>query len=340
MKRAFTLIELLVVIAIIAILAAILFPVFAQAKEAAKKVTCLSNVRQLNNAWIMYATDYDDHWVTTGKDYVGSNQGNVNDFFYLAQPYVKNFDIFYCPDRNVHQSFADEGQYYGKPGDASGKLFGYGMNYGPMHNRAGYGLFDASTSYTPGDPNFGTHHFFPGRSFSEFVTPAQMTSLQDTSDDPQYTNAPYDMCQSDDGSGSAANTAACRSEEFRHNGQWNYGYADGHAHAVQQGMYGVSSDGDDFTIMPMRESDIVGDCYDPNAVLAIPAGPFRRLGGHALLRGCRPQAGDRSGRAQMTRFRTLLLLVFAALWIAGCAAKTDVTPAQDRRDNARKEEKG
>ncbi|MFX8727564.1 prepilin-type N-terminal cleavage/methylation domain-containing protein, partial [Acinetobacter baumannii] len=51
MKKAFTLIELLVVIAIIEILAAILFPVFAQAKESAKKATCLSNIRQLNNAW-------------------------------------------------------------------------------------------------------------------------------------------------------------------------------------------------------------------------------------------------------------------------------------------------
>ena len=60
MKRAFTLIELLVVIAIIAILAAILFPVFAQAKLAAKKTTTLSNIKQVGTATIIYATDYDD----------------------------------------------------------------------------------------------------------------------------------------------------------------------------------------------------------------------------------------------------------------------------------------
>ncbi len=60
MKRAFTLIELLVVIAIIAVLAGILFPVFARAKESAKKTTCLSNMKQLGTAFGLYAADADD----------------------------------------------------------------------------------------------------------------------------------------------------------------------------------------------------------------------------------------------------------------------------------------
>src|SRR2546427_7953539 len=58
--RGFTLIELLVVIAIIAILAAILFPVFAQAREAARKTSCLSNIKQITLASLMYAQDYDE----------------------------------------------------------------------------------------------------------------------------------------------------------------------------------------------------------------------------------------------------------------------------------------
>src|SRR5262250_2823908 len=106
-KRAFTLIELLVVIAIIAILAAILFPVFAQAREQARKITCVSNLKQLTNAWLMYAQDYDETWVTTGKGYnpdttdCVSDDSDRRDANYLVQPYVKNFNIFFCPDRTI-----------------------------------------------------------------------------------------------------------------------------------------------------------------------------------------------------------------------------------------------
>jgi prepilin-type N-terminal cleavage/methylation domain-containing protein/prepilin-type processing-associated H-X9-DG protein len=97
-RSAFTLIELLVVIAIIAILAAILFPVFAQAKEAAKKTACLSNTKQVSTGFMMYMGDYDDTfvpWTTNAcNTEVPINGGGSFDTGYMynakVQPYIKN----------------------------------------------------------------------------------------------------------------------------------------------------------------------------------------------------------------------------------------------------------
>ena len=89
--RAFTLIELLVVIAIIAILAAILFPVFAQAKLAAKKTADLSNVKQLGTMIMLYAGDYDDWYPLTSFPAKG------NTWPLRCQAYIKNWDMFRSP---------------------------------------------------------------------------------------------------------------------------------------------------------------------------------------------------------------------------------------------------
>src|SRR5687767_6701505 len=108
-KRAFTLIELLVVIAIIAILAAILFPVFAQARAAARKTSCLSNTKQFTLAALMYAQDYDETVMSPAFRRLGNPPPTQYSNFYwgrrwmvwpeLIQPYTKNLDIFTCPDR-------------------------------------------------------------------------------------------------------------------------------------------------------------------------------------------------------------------------------------------------
>lgn len=93
-RRGFTLIELLVVIAIIAILAAILFPVFAQAKLAAKKTMALSNVKQLGTSMFMYMTDVDDNF-TCG---FGATNWTGDDLWcQRVQPYVKNINVFGSP---------------------------------------------------------------------------------------------------------------------------------------------------------------------------------------------------------------------------------------------------
>ena len=124
MKKAFTLIELLVVIAIIAILAAILFPVFAQAKEAAKKTQALSNVKQTGTAMNIYLADYDDtmpmahsrradnthrhatiHPAPSGAIGAGWEDpiivSQVNSVWHMAvQPYMKNWQLLNSPNQN------------------------------------------------------------------------------------------------------------------------------------------------------------------------------------------------------------------------------------------------
>lgn len=98
MRKAFTLIELLVVIAIIAILAAILFPVFAQAKLAAKQTQSLSNMRQLSLSVLIYAGDYDDYFVPASNR--PPTGGDPIIWTEALAPYVKNTQIFITPDSN------------------------------------------------------------------------------------------------------------------------------------------------------------------------------------------------------------------------------------------------
>ena len=83
-RRGFTLIELLVVIAIIAILAAILFPVFAQAREKARAATCVSNLKQIGNAMMMYVQDYDER--LPGAASPGSNDWTPYSGTLVIQP--------------------------------------------------------------------------------------------------------------------------------------------------------------------------------------------------------------------------------------------------------------
>ena len=109
MRRAFTLIELLVVIAIIAILAAILFPVFAQAKEAAKGAACISNMKQWAVATQLYLGDYDDRMLFRASTNPLSSRANFavpNNVFEakwwnMLFPYTKAKDIYRCPSSSI-----------------------------------------------------------------------------------------------------------------------------------------------------------------------------------------------------------------------------------------------
>jgi prepilin-type N-terminal cleavage/methylation domain-containing protein/prepilin-type processing-associated H-X9-DG protein len=147
-NSAFTLIELLVVIAIIAILAAILFPVFAQAKEAAKKTQDLSNQKNLTLAVQMYLQDYDDvfHMIRNGTWELGMgcpsgsfNAGACRDAANGAEnmlfPYTKNMDIWSAPNDGVNRYDADRGRDFGA------KLsYSFSYNNGSDTTTTGFGV--------------------------------------------------------------------------------------------------------------------------------------------------------------------------------------------------------
>jgi len=117
-KQGFTLIELLVVIAIIAILAAILFPVFARARENARKSTCQSNLKQLSQATLMYVQDYDQVYPRLYQYQGGTATFHPNgvhgagyylDWIDVIYPYVKNEQAFACPSDSTvgyHDAYA------------------------------------------------------------------------------------------------------------------------------------------------------------------------------------------------------------------------------------------
>ncbi|BDI31651.1 hypothetical protein CCAX7_37020 [Capsulimonas corticalis] len=112
--RGFTLIELLVVIAIIAILAAILFPVFAKAREKARQISCVSNMKQIGLGVLQYCQDY-DNLVPATDQYGGSTEAYI--VAARLQPYMKSFQVFKCPDSSASMGTMQAQQHDNGSGD-------------------------------------------------------------------------------------------------------------------------------------------------------------------------------------------------------------------------------
>lgn len=193
-RRGFTLIELLVVIAIIAILAAILFPVFARAREKARQTSCLANVKELMLAHLMYAQDYDERWCPTRLRYgVGDNRAV---WCYGVMPYIKNMQLFLCP------SDSDPDRWY-----------------------VVSSWYDMPTSYGHNCYLAGT---YGGRMLAEIQYPAERILLLD------YEKAcikANNNCGCGGGTCAVptANSWFNRNDVKRHNDGVNCGLADGHA---------------------------------------------------------------------------------------------------------------
>lgn len=195
MKRGFTLIELLVVIAIIAILAAILFPVFAKAREKARQSSCLSNVKQLTLAMLSYAQDSDEI-MPRNTTYNGTAASVAWDQ-YAVQPYIKNVQILSCPSDSTPCNPPLFTQY----------SYGYSQYIGGGYNSA------------------------QSVAMASIAMPAQTIMLADAYSRCMLPSSWRRPAGTPCGSAYGAVTAACgwRTPSAPHNEGGNFGFMDGHA---------------------------------------------------------------------------------------------------------------
>ncbi len=266
--RGFTLIELLVVIAIIAILAAILFPVFAQAREQARRTVCLSNTKQMGLAFAMYVQDYDEMTPAVIHD---SALPEDPDFWYIVQPYVKNVDVFYCPDRNEWILDNEGDDCTGQPFNLRQNCIGYGYNWGI---RAGSttGLVGSRIHFQDNGHN---GYIQPGVALASIVAPAQVFAYGDSGDNPRYTICAdyifqYYTPNNPGGNGGTSNYPVTSNSQLRHGGNLNFAFVDGHSKRVhfKTGIDPDSmADGPNVLVgLPTDTAEQTDWCTDPNAV--------------------------------------------------------------------------
>jgi prepilin-type N-terminal cleavage/methylation domain-containing protein/prepilin-type processing-associated H-X9-DG protein len=224
-RRAFTLIELLVVIAIIAILAAILFPVFAQARDKARQAACLSNTKQISLGVYMYAQDSDEILPVLGVNAQARGRWQFQIF-----PYVKNVDVFTCPSIPANRWVPP----------AAGAL---GTN-----DRGGYGWNLALTA------DGSNLNIAPGYALAKIAKPAETIIVGDTGfNGTASTQVGWAMYAADPRkTPAAANTQPGLYPQFRHHatahkpvmggnnlpieGRANFCFLDGHAKSMSVGQ--------------------------------------------------------------------------------------------------------
>jgi prepilin-type N-terminal cleavage/methylation domain-containing protein/prepilin-type processing-associated H-X9-DG protein len=262
MKKAFTLIELLVVIAIIAILAAILFPVFAQAREGARRTQSLSNVRQIGTAMHLYMGDFDD---TTPSTFVFAD-GRSIDIYQTFQPYLRNMQIFFSPawDRRVpagrpnacNNANTPAGEFV--PRGEEDRCLGYGYNWG-------FGIWAGGALVGP-QQTMGGVQVMPGVVSSTAEEPSRIAAFGDTYNGRRYTiSAIGAILTHYDG--------PARNRSLRHGGRFNFSYLDSSARSVPMRGFtfnpAATPRGTGFIALPSsREAWVPMYCLSPNTTVS------------------------------------------------------------------------
>jgi prepilin-type N-terminal cleavage/methylation domain-containing protein/prepilin-type processing-associated H-X9-DG protein len=289
-RHAFTLIELLVVIAIIAILAAILFPVFAQAKEAAKRTSCLSNTKQAVLGLLMYTNDVDDTTPTVTET-VGASTADITlvDYWQLIMPYTKSEPLFFCPDDNFKGCDSAEGLPNATgPGDP---CISYGSNWGPMQDfnsgTAEGGLYGPFQCFPNCTATSNYVVYAPGIPMTSITQPANMFAFGESADTPWYTVSMGSILSryyyTALANGTPTQLALTSNSQLRHAGKFDFAYTDGHAKMLPfvGGIWSGNSSwpayGSITTPIPIAlpaSSQHYGDwCSDPNATIVTDIGP-------------------------------------------------------------------
>lgn len=219
-RSGFTLIELLVVIAIIAILAAILFPVFGRARENARRSSCASNLKQIGLGVMQYTQDYDERMPSSRMN-PGNVDGGGGNWQNMVQPYIKSYQLFACPSNTRNTVLVEDG---------------YDPNIGPPSKAvASYAAQTEAGGSGPGGSGAGSNGaaFGPrgvsGPNISEFTSSSQTIMVVDAntaSSDFRSTNGLWNSTNAQASGGKPALFVG-------HLSTFNVLFADGHVKSMK-----------------------------------------------------------------------------------------------------------
>ena len=241
MKKAFTLVELLVVIAIIAILAAILFPVFARARENARRSSCQSNLKQMGLGLMQYAQDYDEraplrrvfpNGAPSGAAYAPPEDGaerSYDDYSWrtVTQPYIKSTQIFSCPSNPQNDLPSYDPEF----------TRSYAGNWAFARGGTERGYFNDQGSVPPAAPTKTGLHLSEINAPSELISVVEIWNVPWVTynidrDAPGY-NDTGEIYTGQQGGGENSSNAYAVSLFAGHLGTSNYLFADGHVKAMR-----------------------------------------------------------------------------------------------------------